>query len=572
MKKVYIIFLILLTVLIVSYDTRNFDKLLILAAKSPAKLVVDLNKNSQIDDNETLDVKGIKDFEYNNKIISNSQTLYIKYLFSKWAKKSINNKFIDGHIEGSENKIVVAENDYSSLVLRESFALPDDEAHNKYFSVINLNMKLEPIYKDNLVLINKNNKKFHKLDCKFARKAHNFAVIPLVDAKRYGFKPCNYCHHNKSNDRNQPNGIIPPPYSMTNANISIFFIDSSNTSKPNNSCSHIACKTLLKEINSAKNSIDIAIYGIEDEPKLLEAIINAQNRGVKISLVTDVDEKGVSYYKDNLKLIHNIKNNITDGCSSPRYIMHNKFLIFDDKKVWTGSSNLTSTDFSNFNTNYNILTTVPEIVYAYQNEFKTLYSGTFHGTKNQKKSQCDAFCAYFSPQDKIITEKIIPLINNSKSYIYIPIFYLTHKDMTNALIEAKKRGVDVKVIIDSTNAHAKYSVHKILRTSGIPVKTEDKAGKLHSKVIIIDDKYSVIGSMNFTKSGEKYNDENVIIINDPKISKYLKTTFMYLWMSIPDKYLKVDPYAESKMSVGSCLDGIDNDFDGKIDSLDEFCK
>ncbi len=572
MKKVYIIFLIFIAVLIVSFDFRNYNKIMILAAKSPARLIVDLNKNSQIDDNETASVKGIKDFEYDNQVISNSKTLYLNYLFSRWAKTNIINKFIDAKVETSDNKITLSDNDYAVDVLQESFALPTDESYKKYFSLSNLNIKLEPVSKNKLVLINKYNRKFHKLDCKYARKAHNFEIIPIQTAKEQGFKPCNYCYSRyKKFEQINFNKFVPPFSSKNFGNIVIFFIDSSNTVKPDNSCSQIACKTLLKEINSAKKSIDIAIYGIEDQPKLLNAIINAQNRGVKIRLVTDVDEKGTSYYKDNSELIKIIKNNITDSCSSPRYIMHNKFLIFDNSKVWTGSSNLTSTDFSNFNTNYNILINEPEIVSAYINEFEALYGGKFHCKNNEKAQSQGAISAYFSPQDNIITEKIIPLINNSKSYVYIPVFYLTDKNMTNALIEAKKRGVDVKIIIDSTNAHAKYSVHKTLRNQGIPVKTENKAGKLHSKIIIIDDKYSVIGSMNFTKSGEKYNNENVIIINNPEVAKYLKSTFIYLWKSIPDKYLKIDPYAESKSSVGSCSDGIDNDFDGKIDKADKFC-
>jgi len=572
MKKIYIIFLLVLCGLLLSFDLRNYNKLQILAVQSPSKVIVDLNKNVQIDDDETVNIFGIKDFEYNNNIITNAQTLYINYLFSKWAKRNLNNKFADFSLKNNDYELKISGNDYSKSVLNQSFALPNIEENKQYFSKKNLSKKLEPIDKDNLVLINKANRKLHRLDCKYARLAHNFAIIPLNIAQANGFKPCNYCHSHRKNHSIQFDNLIPPPPFIKTSDIEVFFIDSSNTNKPDTSCSQLACRTLLKEINSAKDSIDIAIYGIEAQPKLLNAIVNAQNRNVKIRLITDVDANNGSYYKDNKVLISKIKDNITDKNSSPKYIMHNKFLIFDNKKVWTGSSNLTSTDFSNFNTNYNILTSSPRIVNTYINDFESLYSGAFHISKNTKVPQQLPIAAYFSPQDEIIKSKIIPLINSSTSYVYMPIFYLTHKELTSSLIEAKKRGVDVKIIIDATNAHAKYTVHKLLRASGIPVKTENKAGKLHSKLIVIDDKYSIIGSMNFTKSGEKYNDENVIIIENPEIAKYIKSTFIYLWKSIPDKYMTFDPYAESKTSIGSCSDGIDNDFDGKIDKEEEFCK
>ena len=53
--------------------------------------------------------------------------------------------------------------------------------------------------------------------------------------------------------------------------------------------------------------------------------------------------------------------------------------------------------------------------------------------------------------------------------------------------------------------------------------------------------------------------------------KSIKSFFLYLWDKIPDKWLKYYPKAEGLDSVGSCSDGIDNDYDGLIDSADEGC-
>ena len=111
-----------------------------------------------------------------------------------------------------------------------------------------------------------------------------------------------------------------------------------------------------------------------------------------------------------------------------------------------------------------------------------------------------------------------------------------------------------------------------MRNSGIPVKTENFAGTLHMKNIIIDGETVITGSMNFTKSGEQYNDENTLIIKDREIAGDFESAFQKLWAQIPDKYLHRDPLAESFESVGSCSDGIDNNYNGLTDEQDNFCK
>lgn len=92
------------------------------------------------------------------------------------------------------------------------------------------------------------------------------------------------------------------------------------------------------------------------------------------------------------------------------------------------------------------------------------------------------------------------------------------------------------------------------------------------KSVIIDDKVVFLGSMNFTKSGDLYNDENCLRIENSKIARKLKMDFLTIWNSIPDKYLYKTPRAESFESIGSCYDGVDNDFDGFIDKYDSGCK
>jgi phosphatidylserine/phosphatidylglycerophosphate/cardiolipin synthase-like enzyme len=330
----------------------------------------------------------------------------------------------------------------------------------------------------------------------------------------------------------------------------------------------------LKElINNSKKEICFAIYGFREQNDILEALINAKKRGVKIKGVVDSNTNNQNYYKDTFLLYRYF--DIKDD--KQNYIMHNKFFIFDKKIVFSGSANISNTGTGGYNANSVIVIDDKKVASVFLKEFNQMfYQRKFH-TKKEKitffttidNSKLNIF---FSPKSNTYQNGIKPLIVYAKKYIYIPIFYLTHKDLTKELIKAKKRGVDVRVIIDASSINNKYSKHKTLRKNNIKVKVENFGGKMHIKSIIVDDEYFVVGSMNFTKSGNRFNDENTIIVRDKKLAIKYKDYFLKLWNQIPNKYLYSNAYAEGLESGNSCFDGIDNDFDGFVDAKDRGCK
>ncbi|MDD3419314.1 MAG: phospholipase D-like domain-containing protein [Candidatus Gastranaerophilales bacterium] len=341
-------------------------------------------------------------------------------------------------------------------------------------------------------------------------------------------------------------------------------------------------KNLVQEINNAKHTIDFAVYGVEGQPSVIQSLIAAQNRCVRVRWVTDMDAKGSNIYADTQKTIQFLKECMCDSnilSTQKNALMHNKFFIIDGETLITGSANVSNTDLSGFNSNVYLKIKSPEICDIYQKEFDQMYQGLFHNVKNQiddktniKLKNGNIVSVYFSPKDKTISNAIVPLIDGAQKYVYMPVFFLTDKNTAQALIRAQKRGVDVRVILDATAAANGYSVHKDLRAQGVKVKVENWAGKMHQKSLIIDDETVVIGSMNFSKSGENKNDENcVVITNAPELAQKSRDYFLMLYGSIPNKWLTQNPKAESTDSIGSCSDGVDNDFDGKIDAQDSGC-
>jgi len=416
------------------------------------------------------------------------------------------------------------------------------------------------------------------IQCKYGRQSHNYIIVKKSDITK-DIHECKYCKTLSTQSNQDKNPTNSKVALIDTGDIRMYLTDFTKQLSPDNSCSTDVCQMLKYHIDSSKETIDMAIYGFENIWQIKEALIKAQNRGIKIRMVYDTDANDKTYYSHTIPLSQIIKNTNTDN-QNPKtksFIMHNKFIIFDNKRVYTGSANISPSDMSNYNSNVILFIKSNKIAEIYTKEFNQLYSGKFHNGKDKTEPNetivgASTISVYFSPQDNIINSKIIPLINKSTTSIYIPTFLITNKDLTNSLIEAKNRGVKIKIILDAANSNSVYSMHKKLRENGIDVKVENYAGKMHAKSIIIDNKYLIIGSMNFSKSGNTKNDENVIILTNPKLAEFYTKYFNELWNKIPDKYLSSGLSAESKASIGSCSDGVDNNFDGKIDKADTGCK
>ena len=193
----------------------------------------------------------------------------------------------------------------------------------------------------------------------------------------------------------------------------MYLTDLTTKLKPDKKCSSVACKEILNQINSSKSSIDIALYGWDNIEEIQNANINAKKRNVRLRVVYDTSEK--SYYPN----IHTIvKLADVSSTDTPKILMHNKFMIFDNKTVATGSMNFSFTDFSGFNTNSLFIINSPEIASIYEEEFEQMLNGKFHQAKSKVKHKTITIgktniTPLFSPKDKIITTHIIPLIEKS---------------------------------------------------------------------------------------------------------------------------------------------------------------
>lgn len=137
---------------------------------------------------------------------------------------------------------------------------------------------------------------------------------------------------------------------------------------------------------------------------------------------------------------------------------------------------------------------------------------------------------YFSPQGGI-RDKIINVINLSKSNIDIAIFDFTSNEVAQALKNAKERGVNIRLIMDSRQAKGPHSQYEYFKNNGFEVRLKKGKGQgiMHNKVCIFDNRLVMTGSYNISENAERFNYENVVFISDKNVIQKYQEMFEKLW-------------------------------------------
>lgn len=278
---------------------------------------------------------------------------------------------------------------------------------------------------------------------------------------------------------------------------------------------------LVARISTSQETIDTALYDLSSE-RVADALIAAHRRGVKIRIVTDdshMDRKAVTAVIDaGIPLVND----------NGRYLMHNKFFIFDGHEVWTGSYNVTVNGAYRNNNNALLLDSV-EMAEYYTREFEEMFSdrcfGRCSGGFFSSFSQQGFFTAgsipvevYFSP-DSEIEPVLTREIENAQESVRFMAFSFTSDALAEVLIKVASQGVKVTGIMESRGTGTRYSEYRRLRVSGVTVYRDKNRYAMHHKVFIIDNHTVITGSYNYSKNAEENNDENLIIIRDKNVTE-----------------------------------------------------
>lgn len=147
-------------------------------------------------------------------------------------------------------------------------------------------------------------------------------------------------------------------------------------------------------------------------------------------------------------------------------------------------------------------------------------------------------------RDSFYRHFTLKLLKESKKNIRLVMFFFTFEDEKKhatdkhmeEIINAKKRGVDIKIILDHQEEGdpkptklANKNAYEYLTKNKIPVTFDSEQRATHTKLLLIDDSHVVLGSHNWTGGSFFVYKDSSMYINSKKISDVYYSHFDNLW-------------------------------------------
>ncbi len=322
-------------------------------------------------------------------------------------------------------------------------------------------------------------------------------------------------------------------------------------------------KALVKNLMSAKKSVDIAMYSFFPSSKKdakdyktlrrnfeitpLDAIREIVNRKVKVRIVLNKATTDVWAKKSVAPLLEAGAEVYTTSGT-----MHEKYAVIDNSVVINGSGNWSAGAFWRYQENWIIFPPDKDLATAFTRNMKCLLSEGKKVVLDKKKepkvkqlkkktspkrpASEKSTGAWFTTDNKgdktkIVEDVLLKQIKGAKKTLDIAMAHFNTKELADAVVSAHKKGVKVRVLLDLGEYGNRNSQERTLQKGKLPLRyhtyslkhTFSFAKLMHHKYMIIDGKTLSTGSYNWSRTAEHKNHENLQVFSGTKWKKVIST-------------------------------------------------
>lgn len=280
---------------------------------------------------------------------------------------------------------------------------------------------------------------------------------------------------------------------------------------------------VLCALDSAKTEVVIAQYNIRSE-RVIQKLIELHRRGVDVRIAVDASNAENEWNSGDDRLIGEGIRLVKFRPAAANAIMHLKATVIDGAFGMTGSFNWNETASAGNDENM-LAFRDPELLSRYRNQILELLGEKPRSVDLARASSWAAVT--FSPEAQI-DRSIVAAIDAAKSSVDVAMFTFTLRSVSDALVRAHKRGVKVRMVVETKQDALSDAEDRVAAAGALVVHGANKMGEhsaMHQKYAVIDGTRVLTGASNWTSSGTRYNEEDLLILDLPELATAYAANF-----------------------------------------------
>lgn len=313
---------------------------------------------------------------------------------------------------------------------------------------------------------------------------------------------------------------------------------------------------MLKAIRNASIKVFVSSYIFDDDEtgdEFIDVLHEAQNRGVDVRIVID----GLGEYMSSPRIGNKLNQlGLNFARFNPITLIppaihinlrnHRKILIVDGSIAFTGGQNIGNRQLAdNLENKHRVLDLHFRFTGKIVDELERAFLRDWHSSHSKEEivafepanpnlTQAEVWCRLVldGPNEHLdrLNDLLIGIISTARKRVWIMTpYFLPGADIVSALVAARLRGVDVKILLPAksnifmvnwaTRNTLPYFIEKDISLYFQPPPF------VHTKALIIDDNYSLIGSANLDARSLRLNFELGVEVFDPVLNEQLSSYF-----------------------------------------------
>ncbi len=301
-------------------------------------------------------------------------------------------------------------------------------------------------------------------------------------------------------------------------------------------------------VAGARQTLRVAVQEL-DSRTIADAILAARARGVRVQVILEGDylvEARLSQdpwmaagdHEEN-RVIHSalLRAGVDVITDLNPAIFHQKFVVRDAGEstaaVLTGSTNFTRTDtgtnpaggtVAGNNLNHVVVLHGQSAGDQYLAEFTRLRSGTFGDLHERHEPRPREFRLgrmrikpLFAPRHGPEMEIMKQMLKAADRVDFAMFTFAQSSGIDDTMIGVVNSGTTIRGVLDRTQGAQTWAATQPLKDAGVDLyKNTSGTGvrKIHHKLMVIDQRLTIVGSFNYTAPATTLNDENIIVLGD----------------------------------------------------------